>query len=218
MQAELGIRNIVLVGQFSPTIFDKFFFIKNEIFKEEDIKPNSIFANPSTIQVITNRFQIVIAINQIVISAVEPKKENELHNIASSLVQCGNIKTTTAMGINFHWFLSDPSKSLEEYSREIFFDNKYELYTKYFNKSDALFGIYASVDFRDSRLKLDVKPVKSQLIQLANLNMPDSVNFIFNFHFDIKQKEDFTELLNYLMDYDIYLKESERMISLYTER
>ncbi len=53
---DLRIKNIVLVGLFNPSFFDKYLFIKNGIVKEEEILDGSIFGIVGGMQLICSRF------------------------------------------------------------------------------------------------------------------------------------------------------------------
>ena len=55
MQSTLKIKNIVLVGIFNPSAFDKYFFIKNNLATEEEILPNSTFGNLGIVNLFTSK-------------------------------------------------------------------------------------------------------------------------------------------------------------------
>jgi len=214
MNIDLKIKNIVLVGVFNPNLFDKYFFIKNEIIKEDEILAGSIFGVIGGMQLICSRFHIVISINQIIISSVLPENDDDdISNIILSIIKTGEIVNVTALGMNFHWFLEDGTKSLEETSKEHFYNDKIEIFSKFFKSDDAMFGAYASADFKDSRLKLDIKP--NRLHDNNKKVIQNAIAFAFNFHFDIKNSSDNTELTKLLTDYSAYREESNRIISLY---
>jgi hypothetical protein len=214
MNIDLKVKNIVLVGIFNPSLFDKYFFIKNEIVKEEEILDGSIFGVMGGMQLVCSRFHIVISLNQIIISSTNPESDSdEISGIILSFVKAGNIANVTALGINFHWFLEEKSKSLEEISKDFFYNDKLELFKKFFNSSDSMFGAYASINFKDSRLKLDIKPNKIQ--DNNRVVVQNIISFAFNFHFDIKNFSDNTELLHILEEYGLYREEGERIISIY---
>jgi hypothetical protein len=216
MQADLKVRNIVLVGNFNITAFDKYFFIKNQIVSENDIAPNSVFANSQGIaQLFTNKFHFLITINQIVITALNPTISNDIDKIVSTLITAGNMQVITSFGFNFHWFLNDDSKPLEELSKNYFYNDKVELIKNFFNDKTSVFGVYASTVVKDSRLKLDVKPMRADAANALPYN--SFFNFAFNYHFEVKNGNDISEVLKCINDYDFYYNESEKMISIYKQ-
>lgn len=213
MQSNLGIKNIVLVGSFNVNTFDKYFFIKNQIVNESEILAGSIF-DPigGVIQLVSNNFNVVISTQQVIISAT--KLENDgIEKIMFQIIQSGNIVTSTALGINFHWFLSDDSIPLAELSRKLFFNDKVEVFNKFFNTADSMYGAYSSTNFKNARLKLDVKP--NVISNPINKSTQSVINFTFNFHFDVQNKSDVNEVLGYLNEYDLYRIESEKIMSIY---
>jgi len=214
MILSLKIRNIVLVGAFNPMVFDKYFFIKNQIVKEDEILVGSVFGTLGGMQLVSNKFNIIISLKQIIISATKSESnEDEISKIILSIIEAGKIVNVTAMGINFHWFLEETSKTLEEISKHYFYNDKLKLFSKFFNADNSMFGVYASTNFKDSRLKLDVKPNKLQ--DIIKKTFQEEISFAFNFHFDIKNQNDNLELIKYLNDYNSYRKESDRIISIY---
>lgn len=212
MEISRRIKNIVLVGKFNPASFDKYFFIKNEILKEEEILTGSIFGALGGMQLVSNKYNIIISINQIIISATNPEKDDdEIEATIISLIKGAKKVNVVALGMNFHWHIEDSEKSMEIISKEFFYNDKLDLFTKFFNSEDALFGAYASINYMDSRLKLDIKP--NNIID--NASKKNVMNFAFNFHFDIVNRDDNSELIKYLSDYNAYKEKSEEIISIF---
>jgi len=215
MQIDLKVKNIVLVGSFNVSLFDKYFFIKNQIIDETDLQPNSFLSMGNFgAQVVNRKFNIVISANQIVVTSLVPEDNDEINKVTSDIIRAANVNSIDAMGINFSWFLTDHEKSLEQLSRENFYGKEIKIFSKIFDKPDSLFGVYVSTDFMNARLKLDIKPSKMELVLNSNA-VQDLINFAFNFHFVIKKRNINTEVLKNLEDYDSYKKESERVISIY---
>jgi hypothetical protein len=214
MNIDLKIKNIVLVGVFNPTLFDKYFFIKNEIINEKDILEGTFFGAIGGMQLICSNFNIIISVNQIIISSTKPEKDDdEISKIILLIINNCNFMTVSALGINLHWFMEDATQTIEKFSKEYFFNDKLRLFNDFFSSNDSRFGVYASTNFKDSRLKLDIKPNKVHDI-FTNIDS-DAQIFAFNFHFDIKDSSNNNEIVRYLADYNAYRKESERIISIY---
>ena len=210
-QVELKIKNIVLAGIFNPTIFDKYFFIKNGLIKDEEILSNSVFGVLGNVQLVTNKINFSINANQIVVTDLMPNENiNEIEVLIAAFIKAANLINITGLGINFNWFLDDKAKTIPQLTREYFYSDDITLFSKYFNTEDASFGVYASRNFGNSRLKLDVKP--SLVQELNNPILQSVIHLSFNFHFDIKNKDNNSEVLEYLKDYGMYKKESENIM------
>ena len=211
MQIDLKIKNIVLIGAFNPSMFDKYFFIKNNIVKEEDILPTSVFNQPGACQLITEKFHFFITTNQVVLTDLLPGKNDiGINQTLLSISQIGAFANVTASGINFHFFMEKDEKSIEELSREYFFNERLRI-NEFFKSDDSMFGTYLSTNFKDSRLKLDVKPntVVPNPVEIERL----VIAFIFNFHFEVNNKLDI--LYKSLNEYNEYEEYSNKIISTY---
>ena len=208
MMLDIKVKNIVLVGNFNPSYFDKYFFIKNGIASEEEILKNSVFNALGVMQLVCDKFSVVINTNQIIISAQHPvHKDVEIDKLMRTLIEAGNLLNLKALGFNFHWFLWDESKSFNELSKELFYNNNNKMFTDIFNTNDSMYGAYVSKDIKESRLKLDIKPVNT-----PELN---AINFQFNFHFEIRDKSTSSEATEYLNDYNFYVDACDKIISIY---
>lgn len=217
MNKDLDVKNIVLVGVFNPSLFDKYFFIKNEIIKEEDILPNSFTLNVGISQLICEKFNLQVGLNQIIISSNNPSSsEDEIDKIAIKILKAQPIEIN-ALGLNFHWFVRDNSKTLEQFSRECYYSDSISLFNKFFDNDNARFGVYASTDIYDSRLKLDVKPIIRQKIdnESRKLIEEELLQFTFNFHFDRKSKNEVFNPEKYISNFESYKNECQKILSIY---
>jgi len=87
------------------------------------------------------------------------------------------------------------------------------LLSQFFNTENSVIGIYASTDFKTSRLKLDVKP--SKLRDNKTKSTQEGYIFMFNFHFAFAGNTGIEKSKECLGDYVLYRKESERIVSIY---
>jgi hypothetical protein len=205
-------RNIVLAGGFNPSMFDKLFFVKNKIFTEEEIKPDSIITVMG-VRVMCEKYSVEINPLQIITfsNSIECKKDNIIQ-VVISIINAANLNNITAIGMNFT-YITDDVQSLEDLTRGYFYTDQIKLFADFFNEKDAMFGVYTSKNFKDARLKLDVKP---NIIKEGN-ELKNKMVLTFNCHFDVKKikDENQTEVINYLNEYDQYYFETERIISIY---
>ena len=210
MQTKLHIRNIVLVGMFNPLLYDKYFFIKNDLLKEEEISEKSVFGNVFGGQLNSNKFQVIFSLNQIIITSFSPEVKDEIiSNFIIKFIKAAYLyNSINAFGYNLHWYLEENIDSLEETSKHYFYRDDIDLLRNFFNNNDAMFGVYASTNIKDSRLKLDIKPTK---IKDIDNNIQNKFNFIFNFHFDLMNKDE-EEREKFLSEYKLYFEESEKIM------
>ena len=210
MTPSLFSRNIVLIGGFDLAIFDRYFFIKNEIFNDKDIQYQSSFNPQQVIQIFNSKYNFFITPNQIIISSLSLNNlEDNINELVKKIIQIGSFGIS-AVGFNFHWSLRDNTKSIPELSKENFYSDNIKILS-FFKSNDARFGTYASMNFLNSRLKLDVKPVSIQ--NTVTLEIEDVINFAFNFHFDAISNNN--DILLYLNDYINYYNKSYEIISIY---
>jgi len=87
--------------------------------------------------------------------------------------------------LNFVWHYHSDDVEASEVSRGLFFDGSKALFQA-FDTSDARFGAYLSKDALGTRMKLDVKPIR---VTLQNKKEVELMQFAFNYHLDIPQKQ-----------------------------
>ncbi len=205
---------IVFVGVFQVADFDKFFFIKNDFFKEEEIKNAPIFT-PEIAQININGINILITGQQIIITQF--KMEEERGKEIALLFAKYITHNMQAVGVNFAWNLI-PTESLEKATKEYFFNEQNKMFTEYFNSTDTIYGSYVSKNFMRGRLRLEIKP---QIVTKVNIKTQETsettnvINFAFNFHYQVPTKGEISMLVEFINDYKHFLKESEKIMALY---
>lgn len=208
MELSLIEKNIVILGNFKTEKFDKLFFVKNNVFNENDFLDNSIYTKEFSI-IDTKNFTINITQQQIVIISKNLDHQSEIQNIASEIIKKQD-DTINAIGYNLKWFMLFENK-LNEFTKEIFYSPSNKIINKYFNSDDTIYGYYVSKNFQYSRLKLDVKPL---IVQKIETNEEITVlNFDFNFH--IVNKYSNLELSKLVSDYENFTNEAIKIINEY---
>ena len=138
MQVQNRVKNVVFVGSFNPALFDKYFFIKNDIVKEEEILPNSIFESFGIINILTKNCTITIFPNQIIINDNQVDVDStRLSTISIALTQAMTSQTVSAIGFNFTYFLGNGEMNISDFSRNYFYNDKINLISNFFNSSDS---------------------------------------------------------------------------------
>ncbi len=210
MNKSIAVKNIVFVGFFQPSKFDKFFFIKNGLVKEDEILEPSVFS-PEVVQFRTTGVSIAILLNQIIIHQVDILQDR-IDEIAQKLIQSSDLEIT-AIGINITWNLS-PDESLENSTKNFFLNERNEMFSKFFNSDNVMYGAYVSKDISGGRLKLEIKPQVSKRLH-DNIEIARFISFAFNYHFDHDKSKNFDTLLNAVKNYKNFIKESEEIMSIY---
>lgn len=205
MNTRLEVKNIVLLGDFQPNKFDKLFFIKHDIFTEDDFDDNSIFTT-EFVQINSKNFSLFIVPNQIIFNSLLENFVDVFEKIIRSV-----ILKLTAMGINLHYF-SFFNEELNVVSRKLFYNENDKIAKNFFNDNDSNFGSYYSKNFKESRLKLEVKPVIME--NEIDPSKQQGIMLAFNFHFVINNN---SEALAVLADYKSYFEESIKIINNYYE-
>lgn len=207
-------KTIVFLGIFPVAEFDKFFFIKNGFFKEEEIQNTPMFS-PGVAQINIQDVNILITMQQIIITQLKMDGQRGM-DIALLFAQQNNLNFN-AVGVNFSWNLT-PTEDLGKATKGYFFNENNKMYTEFFNTPDSMFGSYMSKDFMKGRLKLEIKP---QIVNRVNIKTQETIeqsqviNFAFNFHYQVPQNEKNSSILEFLNDYNYFFTESEKIMTLY---
>jgi hypothetical protein len=212
MNIELKNSILVVVGQFNPLEFDRYFFIKNGFFLDEDISDKSIFSDFQAHLVATN-FSLTVNKDRLQLADLSNESKYVLVDIAIKLLQLLKKPTViNAVGINFHWFLSDNNSSIESISKKVFYSKEIPLFENFFNNDDVAFGTYVSKNVKDSRLKLEVRPIIA--INIKNQIEQQLLQWIFNFHIQLPESTTHLDTIKYIQDFEYYKNESFQIISI----
>lgn len=200
---ELNNRNIVLNTNCNLSDFDRFFFIKNEIIKEANLK---ITPKPNNqIDVFSDDIKIVINKNKIILSPNKKTNNQDFISLVKKFINSLTNFECKSFGINFEWIIKTSQEKNIEYTRKLF-TNNHSLYTKVFNTPNSVFGTYASCDYKNSRLKLDIKPVKG--VSISTQEEFYGINCPFNFHFVVSEANVIEYLNKTINEYEEYFNYS----------
>ncbi|MFC0520392.1 hypothetical protein ACFFGL_06780, partial [Mesonia maritima] len=115
------------------------------------------------------------------------------------------------IGFNFKWFFF--IDDIYSYTKANFFSNSNDILNKHFNSDTTAYGYYISRNFKNSRLKLDIKP--NTLRQINGDKEQNILSFDFNFHIENEEIKIFKESIS---DYKSYKSKALEIISDYGER
>ena len=209
MKMEMSPANVVIIAkQFNPSIISQYWLIKNGIFTEEEIQPDSIFS-PVIANVLAKDCQIMVLPEQLqFMSKLSDHSGQELLiSKLGKIVQALPHTPYVAVGLNYSWQVYDEDDaSNAALGRKLFFRDDSPLY-KFFDVDDARFGSYMSSNTLGCRLKLDIKPVTVP----CPGGVADRLNFGFNFHLQLTEDDKAESILNLFQKWD---KAKETAISL----
>lgn len=173
---ELVSSNIALQGEFDPVKFDKLFFIKNNVFDEEDFEENSLFSK-NAVRISTKDFLINISKKQLII--ILKNNVTNIDEISKIITTLKNYNNFT-ISFNQKWFKLDDN--ITELTKKKFFPSNSEFINEYFKTEDSAFGYYASKNLNDGRFKADIKPIT--LLSVVEKNELTVLSFDFSFYFE----------------------------------
>ena len=209
MKMEMNPANVVIIArQFNPSIISQYWLIKNGIFTEEEIQPDSIFS-PVIANVHSRDCQVLVLPEQLQFMSelADQSGQELLISKLGKIVQTLPHTPFIAVGLNFSWQVYDEDDaSNAALGRKLFFRDDSPLY-KFFDVDDARFGSYMSRDILGCRLKLDIKPVTVPCPEGAS----NRLLFGFNFHLQLIEDDKAESILNLFQKWD---KAKETAVSL----
>lgn len=212
MKISLLVRNIVIVGNFHVSKFDKFFFIKNAIFQENEIIDSSVFSD-HFVQLVTTQYSIQVLQNQLVVSLINMDLGGDVDLLTKKIITNSEI-SATAIGMNYHYAMFTEGR-LNEISKKHFYIENNNLIDTFFTGDDVNYGYYLSKKTGKSRLKLDIKP--SLIMNVSLDKNEDIISFAFNFHSDVNLSNCKKEILDVLNESSLYHSESQSIMKIYEE-
>jgi len=209
---KLSIQNVViLANNFNPSIFNQHWLVSNNFLKVDDILPGSVFTADAA-QVKTKEAEFLVIPPQLQFaSKISEKWKEPLDNMLIRFVDRLSEVPYRAVGLNFVWFASEEGVSINELSKRLFYSDGINLFSD-FEGNNAKFGVYASKDFRGSRLRLDIKPATTE--DPHDKSVRDVVQLAFNFHKDLTGEKVNEELKSFLQDSVSYKAEADRIMDL----
>ncbi len=208
MEQELKMQSIVILAQsFNTTIFNRYWLVNNNFVKDEDVNSNSIFT-PNVTQLNTPNFSIVVVPEQLQFNGGGSYDfENHITTTLLGILNALNGVPFKAVGFNFNWLIRDEKLTIQELTKNYFYNNNFPLFNE-FQSGNPHFGGFLSKDFSGTRMNLDIKPV--------HLDMVDNVLCNFNFHLDLVDPETAqSQLISLIESWSEFKDESKRLINLF---
>lgn len=213
---DLKLENVVILANiFNPSIFSTHWLITKDICPETEIDAvKSVYAQNIS-QTVSPDYQLLVLPEQIQFSKSPICNQDFFALVQSKVIRIVEFLPQVPYvqaGINFHWYLKDSEKSIQDLSRELFYIPNSKVH-KRFDHKDSQFGANLSFGIEDVRLKLDIKPV----LMLTEPDQKNQLLFAFNFHKDLKTENGDVskELLIFLKKFGTLREEARKIMELY---
>lgn len=183
---ENAIAGIIITAEvFNPSIFSETWLVEKKIIPYDAFTGIRIFS-PELVQFNALNTQVLIIPQQMQITfPINDENANcdFQRKVAAESIELLPQTPYKALGINFDYFVSTPpEEDFIEYNHNLLGGGSNKLLEEFATK-DSKFGRYFSKNYGESRLKLDIKPVK------AGPGQKDLIRFSFNFHHDAIQED-----------------------------
>jgi len=182
MQIRLRSSAVVITAQqLNPSIFTLFWVSRHLNVAEEEFLPGTVYA-PHVSNCLTKHFSLLVLPDRLQF-APNVGEEGEgplIMDKVGAIVRALPHTPYTAAGINFEWGIDSQGQPNTVVSRKLFFSGKGSLATE-FDKADACFGAYYSMNTLGCRLRLDMKPASDK----SKDQNTDFILCSFNYHSDL---------------------------------
>jgi len=184
---EIEARNVVLKAtSINPSIFAERWLLRHDIVAEDEFEEGAIFT-PLAAQVPARDFQLVVLpeMLQFAVKASAADPAALVRDRVGRIVETLPHVPYSAMGLNIHWRVEpSPGVDFGAEVRRMFAPPAAGL-RSFFTEEDCRFGGYMSKDVLGVRLKLDVKPVTSQVGDAER----EALKYQFNFHRSLQEED-----------------------------
>lgn len=204
-----GSNVVVTARQFNPSILSQMWLVRHEIIAQDCSTEGCLFSD-AVVLVNTKQFNLLVLPPQLqfTVASGESNESAVIAKVVGGIVR--NLPETPyhAVGLNFQWFLWSEERSINEITRELFFDFARPIHRR-FDSSDALYGGYFSKDILGCRLKLDVKPTTVE----KDGEKLDRLLFAFNYHLNLSGEGAATTIDKHLVQWNAARHEAEQIVN-----
>jgi hypothetical protein len=182
VEALSGANAVLLADQFNPSILSEHWLVRHGIIPDEPGAPDRVFV-PGLVSVATTDFVLHAVPQRVQFSLRRPAEDGQaiLEATLGSVVDLLPHTPYRAMGLNFSWSCVAGDRAAFASGLRAAFAPDGTVLGREFPEADARFGAYASRDVLAMRMRLDVKPVHSELGGQA----VEGLAYEFNFHKDL---------------------------------
>lgn len=209
-----GENIVLLTGQSlnSGSIGEKW-FVTNQLLKFEDIIDGKTVITPVVTIIHTEGLKFQILNNQFVIFIEKLNDEISIKKameIIQKIIKDKVLTPVIAIGFNFH-YITEGLKSTEEVTTKLSFNSKNAFHSFLNKQENKRFGSYTSMDFLNSRLRIDIKPHQKEGENPENL---ETLNASFNFSLNISEETDSQEIGTFLSNFESFKEHSFKSVEI----
>ena len=192
----IGLNIVLLTGNIDTNYFDQYYLISKKIYDEKDITSGTFVPGLSKIESEDSILIIYPQSIRFIIKTEDLSKSYEcIKRRFKRFVESLPLIPVSAIGMNVVWRITDSDLSLHNLCRHFFFNSGSSIYDM-FASDDSMYGAYLSKDYDETtRLKLDMKPIKSYSQNPSDEFLLASFNYHRKLHSD-RSKEQILEQLN----------------------
>ncbi len=172
-------NNVIVIGSFKPSNFDKLAFVERDILSSKDFDDQSVFT-PEFSQIVSDNLLIQITPEKANFTFKKEIFEVDIEKLSSLFEQ----SQISAFGINFQRAIIFDS---EKKSKDFFYFDGNKL-NSFFDPNKTEYGYSVTQDFGEYRLTINFKPLQLQKVEKNDVFKALDVSF--NFHFNSSQLED----------------------------
>jgi hypothetical protein len=212
----LNTAAVLVANQLNLSIFKPFWMAKMGILREDEFTDGTL-VSPAVIAIPTESFELTILPNRVQMR-FSPHALNsaqtELSRIAGGIAVALPHTPFTAVGLNFEYFISTPpSTDFATWNRHCFAAPCLSD-LPVIREETARFGSYFSYDILESRLKIDLKPVKQESFPTLppQPSGSEGIHVAFNYHIDLVQPSSTDEIIAILARWDASFNHSVEVI------
>ncbi|MHB1034129.1 MAG: hypothetical protein ACYC35_07070 [Pirellulales bacterium] len=190
MAVQLATSSVVVAAHhFNPSVTGQHWLLTNGIVLEEELQVGAVFTDV-VVQVPTRDFHLLVTPESCQLSFVSQvamaRQQQLITDRLARLVSLLPHTPYTAVGLNFVWHYFPDNETISAACRRLFFSKGKTLH-QVFDKGDARFGAYLSMDWGGYRLRLDARPVVQTL---PDGQANDVMQFAFNYHQEVAGRPD----------------------------
>ncbi len=191
---------VIIAKDFNLSIFKPLWLMKNNIFREEELK-GDIVITPPAVQIPSTNFQFMVLPDRIQFSIPRqyPDAQSDINRIVGGIVMKLPHTPYTAIGLNFQYLVAPESGDAPDNWERTLFASPVSNKLEGVETKSARYGSYLSFDTLGMRLKIDIKPTNAGRNIEALCNSwhygQELIRIHFNFHTDVTNTEAPAELV-----------------------
>ena len=191
---------VILANDVNLSIFKPLWLVKTNILREDEFE-EGVVISPVAVHIPTPKLQFDVFPNriQVTLPKLYPEAQTDIDRILGGIVKTLPHTPYRAVGLNFTYMTApEDDNAFPDWNRRLF-SSRFACQAHPADDPGARFGSYFSFDILDTRLKVDIKPVKASagIEQLSETwhRGQDIIAINLNFHTDLTEAGPTTETI-----------------------